>query len=88
MTCGVATKLILDYHQFTLKMLAIIGVGGLCMYNQVVFIIYRILCIVGYFSNTFYNDDAAGVRIISADLLICCSIQLVLKGVVFDGSFF
>src|SRR5450432_2589813 len=50
--------------------LAIIGIGSLSMNNQVMFIIYRILCVVGYFHNIFYDDNATAIGIGSAYLLI------------------
>ena len=54
--------------------LAIVGIGGLGLYHQVVFIVYRILYIVGYFNNTFCNQYAAAVGVGSADLFVGCSV--------------
>ena len=51
-----------------------------CVYNHVVFVIYCIPRIVGYFHNVFYNDDAAAVQIIGADLFVCGIIKAVAEG--------
>ena len=67
---------------------AIIGVGSLGMYNEIMFIINCILDVVSHFDKIFYNDDAAAVRVGSADLFIFCIIRLLLKCVIFYCSLF
>ena len=53
-----------------MQSLAIIGIGSLRMYYQVMFAVYCILYIIGYFYNVLYNDDTAAVGIGGADLFI------------------
>jgi hypothetical protein len=58
------------------------------MYDQVMLIVYCILCIIGYFHNIFYNDDAAAVGVVGADLFVGGVIELLLQRIVFYGAFF
>jgi len=48
-----------------------VGIGGFGMRYQVMFIVYRILHIVSYLHNIFYNEDAPAVGIGGTDLFVC-----------------